>query len=62
LVSSKETGAAQTSWKASKVSPNSISTILYKAANIKSKKSEKMKVKADYEEELQYYVQKNPKI
>jgi len=31
--------AAQTSWKASKVSPNSISAILHKTANIKTQKT-----------------------
>jgi hypothetical protein len=44
--------AAQSSWKACKVSLNSISTILHKTTNIKPKKSDKMKVKADYKEEL----------
>jgi len=45
--------AAQTSWKGSKVSPNSISTILHKTANIKPKNPDKMKVKTDYKKELQ---------
>ena len=52
---------AQTSWKARKDSPNSISTILHKTTNIKPKKSEKMNVKVDYKEELKICI-KNPKI
>jgi hypothetical protein len=55
----RKLGVAQTSWKASKVSPNSISTILHKIANIKLKKPDKMKVKADYMEELQLCADKS---
>lgn len=57
----RKLGAAQTSWKGIKVSPNSISTILHKTANIKPKKPEKMKMKADTRKSFNY-VQKNPKI
>lgn len=58
----KKLGAGQTSWKACKVLPNSISTINHNTTNIKFKKPKKMKVKADYKEVLKICAEKSENI
>jgi hypothetical protein len=55
----RKLGVAQTSCKAIKISPNSIAITLHKTTNIKPKQPDKMKVKADYKEELQLCAEKS---
>jgi hypothetical protein len=55
----RKLGAAQPSWRESKVSPNSISNILFKTSNIKPGKLENLKIKHDFKEVINSCVEKS---